>query len=283
MVLPNFFLCGAPKAGTTSVYHYLDAHPDVYMSEPKETWFFNGDRVGALEEYSEKYFAGYDGEYAVGEGTTGYMAFSEVPARIAQHIPDARLIFLLRNPIERAYSQYWYRLQRGKYRPNKSFSEVIRDPNDDALRVGVVELGMYYDHLVRYQSHFDRSEMLILLFDELVNERDKLVRNLYSFIGVEDSFVPKEMDAHNSTVYPKSQSAYQVADTLWKPVREAIPNQLTRVVKPLRSLGKRLVYGGGTQEKPEMNPEDREYLRDVYREPNRKLAEWLDKDLSHWQ
>jgi hypothetical protein len=253
------------------------------MSEPKETWFFHNSDRGALEEYSDRYFGGYDGEHAVGEGTTSYMGHPEVPARIARDIPDARLIFLLRDPVERAYSQYWFRLQRGKYRPNTSFSEVIRDDDENTLGVGIIDLGMYYEHLVRYEKHFDRSEMLVLLFERLVSDDDHFLQDLYSFIGVDESFVPGEMEQHNSTSYPKSMSAYQIADALWRPVREAMPNQLLRAAKPLRSIGKQMVYGGGTQEKPEMDPEDREYLRDVYREPNRKLEEWLDKDLSHWQ
>lgn len=284
MVLPSFFLCGAPKAGTTSVYHYLDAHPDVHMSEPKEPfYFYHADRA-TLEEYSERYFGEYDGEHAVGEGTTGYMGHPEVPARIAQEIPDARLIFLLRNPIDRAYSEYWYHLQRGKYRPNTTFSEVIRGEDDDTLGVGIIGLGMYYDHLVRYEQHFDRSQMLVVLFDRLVSEEDRFLEDLYSFIGVDDAFVPGEMNQHNSTRYPKSMSAYQIVDALWRPVREALPSTLLQAAKPLRSIGKHMVYGGGgTEEKPEMSPEDREYLREVYREPNRKLSAWLGKDLSHWQ
>jgi len=283
MVLPNFFLCGAPKAGTTSVYHYLDEHPNVFMSDPKETWFFKSGNVGNLEHYSRTYFEGYDGERAVGEGTTAYMGHPEVPARIAQHIPDAKLIFLLRNPVERVYSQYWFRLQRGKFRPTTSFSEAIREQNDNALGVGLIELGRYYRHLTHYEQHFDRSQMLVLLFRDLRENSKALMHDLYSFIGVDPSFTPGEMDKYNSTRYPKSMPAYRAIDAVWQPIRKAIPDALIRATKPLRSAGKQLLYQQEAQEKPEMSFEDRQYLRALYREPNEKLADWLDRDLSHWQ
>lgn len=283
MVLPHFFLCGAPKAGTTSVYHYLTEHPNVFMSDPKETWFFYGNSVGSLKKYSKTYFQEYDGEHAVGEGTPGYMGHSKVPARLARCVPDARLVFLLRNPIERAYSQYWFRLQRGKFRPSTSFSNVIRDRNDNALGVGLIELGRYHNHLVRYEQHFDRSQMLILFFRDLCDNPKKLMRDLYSFIGVDPFVTPSPMDNHNPTQYPKSMPVYRTVNAVWEPTRKALPEQLIRASQSVRSAGKQLLYQQGTQEKPAMNPEDREYLRALYRGPNARLADWLDRDLSHWQ
>lgn len=106
-MLPNFLIVGAARAGTTSLYYYLKQHPDVFMSPKKEIDFFDVDKnfEKGLDWY-ERYFEGYTGQKAIGEASPLYMYLEKVPKRIAKVIPDVKLIFILRNPVDRAYSHY---------------------------------------------------------------------------------------------------------------------------------------------------------------------------------
>ena len=158
--LPNFFLTGAPKAGTTRLYADLRQHPAVCMSEPKETWYFFDHRKyeRGLDWYASQFFEQCEGHRAVGEATPGYMAHPESPRRIAESLEvEPQFLFLLRDPVERAFSHYHFDLQRGARDPSRSFSEVIRDPDEQSAdssqnHVGLVELGCYLQHLVAFQA-----------------------------------------------------------------------------------------------------------------------------------
>ena len=134
MVLPNFLIIGAAKSGTTSLYSYLNQHPQVYFSPFKEPRFFalegkevnyqgpsqvvNQKAINTIDEY-EKLFAGVTDEVAIGEASTLYLYSPEAPAKIKQYIPQVKLIAILRNPIDRAYSGYCH-LVRDGYESNRA-------------------------------------------------------------------------------------------------------------------------------------------------------------------
>ena len=129
MSLPTFFVVGSPKCGTTALAQMLAAHPDVFLSEPKEPHFFDAHHDNGLQPYMEQHFAGWSGAGVAGEATPSYLAVPYVPARIRSAIPGARLIAILRNPVQRAYSSWWMFHARGM--EPLSFEAAIRD-NDTA-------------------------------------------------------------------------------------------------------------------------------------------------------
>src|SRR5207247_1417209 len=116
MTLPNFLIVGANRAGTSYLAMLLVDHPDVFFARKELHYFdqlpFRGGGV-AIEEYA-RFFEGADGQAAIGEKTPSYMYFDHVPELLARHLPDARLIFLLRDPLKRAHSQYWKRVLNGQ-------------------------------------------------------------------------------------------------------------------------------------------------------------------------
>src|SRR5204862_1223537 len=108
MALPSFFVVGAAKSGTTSLHVYLDQHPDIFMSKPKEPFFFEAEYDRGPEYYYRRYFGGWNGQREVGESRHRNLYFPYIPARIHSYNPNARIIAVLRNPAERAISHWWH-------------------------------------------------------------------------------------------------------------------------------------------------------------------------------
>ena len=135
-MLPNFIVIGSQKAGTTSLYEVFRGHPQIFMPEKKElNFFFQESEFARGQSYYEEYFAATSaGAIAVGEASPGYICHPDVPARIHAMVPDARLIVTLRNPIERAYSQYWD--NRRRLAEPLTFEEVMATALEESYRKG---------------------------------------------------------------------------------------------------------------------------------------------------
>lgn len=277
LVLPNFLLVGAEKAGTTALSRFLRQHPDVCFSQPKETWFFNR-RYHRGVQWFASHFDHCDGEAAIGEGTARLLQSEEAPERIAKHIPDVQLICVLRNPIERAFSQYHFYLYTGKADPDRSFSEVIRKRDTEFGR-DLINQGQYIDHLRRYERTFGRDQINVVLHKNLRQNPRPVVRGLYEALGVDPSYDPDVESQHNVTRYPASRTVYAVLRRTWNTVAAGAERVAPDVVDRLRQFARRLVFDTS---KPSMRDEDRAYLQKVYEAPNRELEKWLGKDLSHW-
>ena len=188
--LPNFLIIGAMKSGTTSLYHYLGAHPQVYMPAFKAPEFFAGEshwRRG-VEWYRKQFAAAGPDAVAIGEASnvyTKYPRYQGVPQRIAAHVPDMRLIYVVRNPIERIRSHYQTRVAEGTERA--------------PFEVAVFENPIYLDYsryslqIEQYMSCFAREQLLVLTSEDLRAARSATVRKAYEFLGVDAAFVPAEL------------------------------------------------------------------------------------------
>jgi hypothetical protein len=189
----DFFCVGAQKAGTTSLHHMLAKHPEVILPRIKETHFFNdghGEFHLGLDHYFSKYFGITHGSGVLGEIDPEYMFFPEVPARIAAAFPKAKLIFVLRDPVTRAYSHYLMTWRRG--RETASFSEAIEaesrrlESADVEVRsdFSYVTRGRYADQIERFHQYFPREQMLFILSDDLKREPDKVLAAVQAFLGL---------------------------------------------------------------------------------------------------
>ena len=125
MNAPNFFILGAARCGTTSLYRYLQRHPDVFMATPKEPKFFEAEWSEGAEYYWSRYFTDWDGEPLAGEARPANLFLPFVPERISRLAPEARLLVILRDPVHRAYSSW--RLRRLNGLEPAGFAEVVRD------------------------------------------------------------------------------------------------------------------------------------------------------------
>ena len=194
-VLPNLVVIGAAKAGTTSLHRYLDAHPGIAMSGQKELQFFTSD------DWSERidwYRSQFDPRAPVrGESTPGYTMYPYLPStaeRMAELIPDARLIYVVRDPIERAIANYVELVAlRLEDRPiDEALADVgtAANPHICASR--------YATQLERFLRHFDRDRILVVDQLELKRDRAATVREAFRFLGVDERFEsPAFEEMHN--------------------------------------------------------------------------------------
>jgi hypothetical protein len=187
----DFLLIGAQKSGTTSLYQYLVAHPQVFMPKAKEVEFFSDDSrfSRGLEWYWNTYFSAAPAEARKGEATTQYMMYPDVPKRIRDAFPDVRLIAILRNPIDRAFSHYRMMAMRGEER--RPFAECVKEVvgQDEYLR-----FGEYGRILTEYLMHFDRRQLCVLFAEELARAPAAQIAHAFEFIGVDPTFRPDNLD-----------------------------------------------------------------------------------------
>lgn len=288
-MLPNFLIVGTQKAGTTSLWNYLRQHPDVFMPEVKEVNFFKSSARNydcGLEWY-ESFFDGHSGEKAVGEASPRYMMYEEVPARIAKMDSTVRLIFILRNPVDRAYSHYWHSVRDGY--ETLSFEEAIEQENfrieksEFAMRAySYVTRGFYYQQILSFLECFPLESMLFLLFWDLVHSRQELLQETHRFLGVNEDFVPEKIsNVRNKGQAIRSMKLHRfflsdAGGRLTSLIGRFIPKSLgQRAFKQLRILNK------GGKYSP-MSNGTRESLIRLFEAENEKLSALINRDLDHW-
>jgi hypothetical protein len=205
-MLPNFLIIGAARCGTTTLYEYLQEHPDIYLPKSKrpEPHFFLKEKEykKTIHYYSQKYFSDVQEQKAIGEASTSYICHEFVAERIQNHLPDVKLIVMLRHPVERAYSNYWHTVKSGL--ETVSFEEAvltergrlaaITDPTWLEIEpFAYVKRGFYYKQLKTYLQYFARSQILVLLLDDLERTPLNTMSSVYDFLGVDNSFLPSSL------------------------------------------------------------------------------------------
>lgn len=297
MTLPNFLIIGAAKSGTTSLYYYLSQHPEIYMSPVKEPYFFaiegegtNFQGLGNLKNFKyvkdiETYSALFDkvsNELAIGEASTWYLYKPQAVKRIKYYIPEAKLIAMLRNPVDRAYSQFTYMISEGR-EPLMDFSQALeaeskRISNNWLPWWHYKQRGFYYQQLKRYFETFNHEQIKVYLYEEFKDDSITVLQDIFNFLGVDNRFVPEKLQKHNVTYIPQSQTINQLLNprnSFNSTLRNIFPSQLRKLIKSqLLKLNKR--------QPPSLKIEVRKELVAEYREDILKLQDLIQKDLSHW-
>jgi Sulfotransferase family len=258
--LPTFLVIGAPRSGTTGLWRSLRQHPDVFMAPAKELRFFLGPiSPPAIERYREN-FGDWRGERAVGEATPVYMYSEDALERMAELVPEARLLVILRDPVDRAYSDYWQRRADG--REDRTFAEVVA-----AGGAIYVRRSRYVTALERVCAHFPREALHVLLFEDLCRAPGEVFGSICQHLGVSTEFVPTEPGAPaNSFVHFRSQRVRAVARRL--------PGLAGRVLGRLNS---------GRRPYPPLASDLRRVLRRQLESDNERLASWLGRELTPWE
>lgn len=294
-VLPNFLILGAAKAGTTSLHHYLGQHPEVFVSSMKEPKYFalkdesldfqgpsqfiNQSSVTTFEAYCDL-FKGVKDEVAVGEASPLYLFSEKAPERIKETLPEAKLIVILRNPVDRAFSSYTHLLREGF--ETLDFEESLLKESE-RIRDRWAPLwyykskGFYGEQLKRYTDLFPKEQLKIYLFEDLCQNPLGVVQDIFAYLGVDASFEP-DMTMKNVSGIPKNV---------------ALQRLLTRQ-NPLKTVGKALlpkqfrkslsdkVQRQNLSGKPTLKPETRAELLELYRDDIQQLQVLIDRDLSAW-
>jgi hypothetical protein len=178
---PNFFVIGASKSGTTSLCELLASHPDVFMSDPKEpSYFSRGESLGLSAESYASIFAEAAGYRAVGEGSTEYAVvglFPGIEQRLAEYAPAARLIYIVRHPLERIESQ-WIQLRSMGAAP-ADFRTALREIPE------IIEGNLYWKNVSAYRRAFSEDQILVLFFDDLKVDTAATVARCFEFLGLD--------------------------------------------------------------------------------------------------
>lgn len=277
MALPNFMLIGAPKAGTTSLWHYISQHPDVFtnVKEPGYFWTHKPARkVQTLEEY-ERLFEGSEGFTAVGEGSPTYLSDPNAPARIRELIPDVRLIAILREPCERAFSEFTFQRLRSA-EPEETFLAAVEADAERHPGFGYVHTGLYHQHLSRYLEHFDTDRLEVVFNEDLKSDRDAVVAEVFRFLGVDpDQPVDTELEL-TASGKPKVRALHWLLGRN-NPIRRALvpllPERLTRAARRVRNAN---------LDRQVLSDADRAELLPRFRDDIQRLQDLLGRDLSHW-
>jgi hypothetical protein len=291
VTLPNFIVIGAAKAGTTALYWYLAEHPAIFMSPVKETNFFAygldksgqllfGDPdvhhfpVKSLAEY-EALFARAGDAAAVGEASTMYLECPESAARIHELLPAARIICGLREPVDRAYSDYQMYLRNRGRRLDPARDLVPTSPwaRPDSRWM---QIGKYHQQLARYFDVFPREQIQVFLFDDLKRNPLGVVQELYRFVGVDPTFVPDFKTPHNVGGMPTNMLLERVLTnrTLKSAIEPWVPAVAANWLRRLRTRSMRPA--------PKLPAELKKQLKGQFRDDIANTSRLIGRSLEHW-
>lgn len=270
MPLPDFIIVGAHKCGSSTLYRYLWRHGKIDTPE-SEVHFFDENWHKGIEWYRNQ-FPSRGNRDLLGEKTPAYSYLPAMPERINDVVPEAKLVWIFRDPIERAYSNYWHSVRAGL--DPLGFDEALRREEqrlEESLWYGYARRGRYAEQVERFLEYYDRSSMYFALFEELIEEPKSVLVDLLTFLGV---------DASQEIARPpiRANPSYNY-HSKW--VQYAARRLFGRGRFPFRIVSR--LNQKSTPGYPPMSDEARSYLRDYFREPNRQLAELTDLNLSAWQ
>jgi hypothetical protein len=300
---PNFFILGAMKCATTSLYTYLNQHPDVYFSDPKEPIFFEFEYVKGLEYYWERYFTGWNGQTAVGEARHRNLYLPFIPERIKQSIPDPKFIVIVRNPVKRAYSHWFHNYRIGLetlqfedaiWEDMKRIEKGITFDGEEGAHLWANDLvvergkkgirttkefrtyldsGYYSDQIRRYMKLFSRQNIRIVFSEDLAQNPQHVVSELWSFLGVDPTSKLTHTERKN------------VAESLTSVKLKRYGRRL-KVFKFLPLRVKKIGHNWIEQlnnHPQSLSPSAENYLASHYYSHNRDLAKLTGRDLAVWE
>ncbi|MFB6230718.1 MAG: sulfotransferase [Salinibacter sp.] len=298
--MPNTFVIGAAKSGTTSLYDYLRQHPDVFMSPVKEPCYFAyaenppemagpGDEasnhesgvVYTLEDY-RALFSGATTESVIGEASPVYLYDEDAPRLLHEQCPDASLIVVLRNPIVRAHSHYLQLVQSGR-EPLNDF-EAALDAEDERVAAGwewswhYRRMGFYGKQLARYLEYFDREQLHVYRFEELTEDSVAFAQTAYRALGVDPSFEPDTGIRRRATGVPKLDWLHQFIGS-----PDHVLRRWSRLVLP-ETVRDRILMAvrNANLQKPPLPDAARARLAEVYRDDVHRLETLFDRSFSDW-
>ena len=278
--LPNFIIIGGLKCGTTSIHHYLGLHPQIQMSKPKELNFFveelNWDL--GLDWYASR----FDDRFKVrGESSPHYTnlpRYEGVAERIHTHCPDARLLYMVRDPIKRILS-HWVHASGAGYE-TRDMAAVLSDPDTQ-----YVNRSKYWMQLQPYLELFDRGQIEIITQEELQAERDATMRKAYSFLGVSDDFTSEQFDREWEKSSAKGGDKYQLMEKLIKlPGFRSFDRNFDRLPESMRWIVEKVVHDPDKPAAPKPRiPDDLfETLRGHFGEDVAGLQKFAGREFAGW-
>ena len=290
-VLPNLFVIGAAKSGTTSVVAKLSGHPDVFVPHIKEPLYFSfvGQKpkwtgpddpnywpIYKEAEYLSLYKAGRAKAVRI-DGSTTYLYDPNAPSRVAEAVPDAKIIVILRHPVDRAYSAFLH--VRGRTLAEFSDFSAALAKEEERIRKGYEHLwhyramSRYSEQLERWYSHFPPTSIKVCLYDDLVNQPAKLFDEICVFLGLDPKLLVGGQAKENVSSVPRSSLLKRILLSE-NPLKNAISSHLPSLLR--QSVWKL------NSHKPSCPNDLREELIREFAEEVLKVQKLIKRDLSHW-
>jgi len=290
---PNFFIVGASRSGTTSLANYLGQHSDIYMSPVKEPSYFIKDYPVTVQNYSEylSLFKDAGNARAIGEASTGYLFDPDAAQAIHERFQDAKIIIILRNPIDMAASLWRYLVLNGN--ETKSFEDAITPKEREYRKTEefkkscaswiwypayqYVERALYFNQVESYIKIFGRDRVRIYIFENFARSPVKICQDIFTFLGVDNTFIPVVKILNES-------------GDLRFPTIKKLTDRLYTVLQPLLPLGLILKLGKlrraiitDKQKKALINPSTRKVMEALFRDDIVKLESLLGHEIREWK
>ena len=293
--LPNFVVVGAAKCGTTSLWHYLSQHPDIYLPRRrKELHHFAADEIRAnsagpgdgraLEDLCATWddylaeFAEAGGQAAVGDVSPSYFAYPQSAAAIRRRLGEPRIVLILREPVQKAFSQYSHLLRDG--RETLPFWEALQaEPERRAKGWGAlwryVAGGLYAQPAATFLDSFGRDRVLVLFFEDMVRDQAAAMRQLFAFLSVDPDVPVDGSGVFNRSGAPRSRRLAALLtqrNPLRSLARRLLPPQVTAAVA-------RRIVDLNTGGKPVLDARSRSFLAERLADDTARLAQILGRPL----
>jgi hypothetical protein len=269
-MLPNLIVIGAMKGGTSSLHNYLDLHPQISMSHPKELDFFVLEKNWPRGvQWYESHFT--DGTRIRGESSPNYTKchfFAGVPERVHSIVPEAKLIYVLRDPIERIISHYVHNIAARW--DDRRFPAALRE------NIDYVSCSKYYMQLEKYLDCFPKRDTLIIASEDLHRRRRQTLQEVFRFLGVDDAFYTEGFSKvlhESSAKRRKTKAGWLLARV---PGRKAIRSLFPSSSRFANGLSKREI------KRPVLTEDLRQELIDALRDDVELLKEYTGSDFEHW-
>lgn len=274
--LPNLIIIGGLKCGTTSLHHYLNLHPEIEMSRPKELNFFVAELNWPLGR--DWYADHFDASAPVrGESSPHYTnrpSFAGVPERMHEVLgDDVHLLYVVRDPIDRMLSHYLHNVGGGY--DDRSLTDALSD-----IESSYVARSRYFLQLEPYVQTFGRERVAIVSREDLKADRPATMRRAFEFAGVDPGFTSEQFEREWETGVAKTGSRFRAMDRAVRlPGLRAIDRNFDRLPESLRWIAERLIHdpGGGEAPKPELPDSLRERLIEVFREDVARLEDFAGR------
>lgn len=288
----EFVIVGAQKAGTTSLHRYLAAHPGIFLPEEKELDFFGtAERFERGPRLLDRHFREARPEHVLGLSYVGMMFLPGAAQRVQAYRPAMKIVAVLRNPVERAYSAYWYHRRTGWER-SATFEEALARETEPSGADPVTAAmsyrrnGCYVEQLRPYLERFGPDRVRLLLTEELRDAPGRVVGEIAAWLGAGPAATPPAAGRrHNVAAMPRLAGLHRMLmarDSRAKRVYHAlVPAPLRRLVRRQVTL-RALRLNERPFRYPDMSPSTRRELAAFYAPHNERLARWLGRDLSHW-
>jgi len=293
-MLPNFLGIGAPKAATTWLFHCLRDHPEIFVADSKEVTFFDYDHIeGRLSTY-EKHFSRAGDAKAVGEFSTRYLASSSAPARVKSLIPDARLIVSLRRPADQVYSHYWHLRRQNFHSTDRNAKAPSFEAALSKMQGRLLAPAFYFRNLNNWLSHFDRERIHIILFEDIENDPNRTVEDLYAFLGVDPGFVPATLCPNRFQTRKGKVAGSEFKENLhrhiytlleqyaYTPLKSVIGVRRADKIKSLLKIREAMDILFHDTEYPCMSAETRRLVARQFDSDVRELQNILERPLTSW-